>query len=106
MGKSIKIGIIERATASLCPFFQNGPFGRNEEGLSPLGQKAADLYTCGANLAGLPALALPVGVEEGLPVGVQLVGAAFSEGLLLDLAQEYEAAHPIQRPSGYRSYWG
>ncbi len=90
----------------LMPVFPKRAFGRNEEGLSPLAQKAADLYTCGANLAGLPALAFPVGVEAGLPVGVQLVGAAFSEGLLLDLAQEYEAAHPIQRPSGYRSFWG
>jgi aspartyl-tRNA(Asn)/glutamyl-tRNA(Gln) amidotransferase subunit A len=101
-----KDGDQRRCDCILMPVFPKRAFGRNEEGLSPLAQKAADVYTCGANLAGLPALALPVGVEEGLPVGVQLVGAAFSEGLLLDLAQEYEAAHPIQRPSGYRSYWG
>lgn len=95
-----------RVDCILMPIFPRRAFGRDEEGLSPFAQKAADLYTCGANLAGLPALALPVGVEEGLPVGVQLVGAAFSEGLLLDLAQEYEAAHPIQRPSLFKSYWG
>lgn len=92
--------------AILMPVFPTQAFGRGERGLSPFAQKAADLFTCCANLAGLPALAFPTGVEGGLPTGMQLVGRAFGEGLLLDIAEGYEAAHPIARPAGYESFWG
>jgi aspartyl-tRNA(Asn)/glutamyl-tRNA(Gln) amidotransferase subunit A len=91
--------------AILMPVFPSRAFGRGEAGLSPFAQKAADLYTCCANLAGLPALSFPAGLEEGLPVGVQLLGRAFSEGTLLDLAEEYEEAHPFPHPQGYRAFW-
>ncbi|MBU0927588.1 MAG: aspartyl/glutamyl-tRNA amidotransferase subunit A [Spirochaetes bacterium] len=109
----IRAGIrrdFERALSScdaiLMPVFPTRAFGRGDAGLSPFAQKAADLFTCCANLAGLPALAFPTGVSGGLPVGVQLVGRAFGEGLLLDAAEGYEAAVPIARPEGYRAYWG
>ncbi len=50
-----------------------------------------DRYTVPANLAGLPALSLPCGTgEDGLPVGMQLMGAPFSEGLLYRVAYAYE----------------
>ena len=91
--------------AILMPVFPTRAFGRGETGLSLFAQKAADLYTCCANLAGLPALAFPVGVEGGLPVGVQLMGRAFSEGTLLDIVEEYEAEYPFPHPAGYRSFW-
>jgi len=92
--------------AVLMPVFPTRAFGRGEQGLSPFAQKAADLFTCCANLAGLPALAFPTGVDGGLPTGVQLVGKAFGEGLLLDIAEGYETAHPIARPAGYEPFWG
>jgi aspartyl-tRNA(Asn)/glutamyl-tRNA(Gln) amidotransferase subunit A len=91
--------------AILMPVFPTRAFGRGEAALSPFTQKAADLYTCCANLAGLPALSFPAGLEEGLPVGVQLLGRAFSEGTLLDIAEGYEEAHPFPHPEGYRAFW-
>jgi aspartyl-tRNA(Asn)/glutamyl-tRNA(Gln) amidotransferase subunit A len=91
--------------AILMPVFPTRAFGRGDTGLSPFAQKAADLYTCCANLAGLPALAFPVGVEGGLPVGVQLLGRAFSEGTLLDIVETYEKAYPFPHPKGYRAFW-
>jgi aspartyl-tRNA(Asn)/glutamyl-tRNA(Gln) amidotransferase subunit A len=91
--------------AILMPVFPTRAFGRGETGLPPFTQKAADLYTCCANLAGLPALAFPVGVEGGLPVGVQLLGRAFAEGTLLDIAETYEKAYPFPHPEGYRAFW-
>ncbi len=91
--------------AVLMPVFPTRAFGRGEAGLSPFAQKAADLYTCCANLAGLPALSFPASVEGGLPVGVQLVGRAFAEGTLLDIAEGYESNHPIPRPAGYAAFW-
>ncbi|MBF2755440.1 MAG: Asp-tRNA(Asn)/Glu-tRNA(Gln) amidotransferase subunit GatA [Gammaproteobacteria bacterium AqS3] len=49
-----------------------------------------DLYTVGANLAGLPGLSMPVGFVDGLPVGVQLIGRALEEGRILSLAHRYQ----------------
>jgi aspartyl-tRNA(Asn)/glutamyl-tRNA(Gln) amidotransferase subunit A len=89
----------------LLPVFPTRAFGRGETGLSPFAQKAADLYTCCANLAGLPALSFPADLAGGLPVGVQLLGRAFAEATLLDIAESYEAQYPIPHPGGYRSFW-
>ncbi|MDR2742579.1 MAG: aspartyl/glutamyl-tRNA amidotransferase subunit A [Treponema sp.] len=91
--------------AILMPVFPTRAFGRGDAGLPPFTQKAADLYTCCANLAGLPALAFPVGVEGGLPVGVQLLGRAFAEGTLLDIVETYEKAYPFPHPEGYKAFW-
>ncbi|MDQ6666068.1 MAG: amidase, partial [Acidobacteriota bacterium] len=55
------------------------------------------------NLLGLPAMAIPFGVsEEGLPVGIQLVGRPYEEELLLDIAVRLEKARgPFPGPPGY-----
>jgi aspartyl-tRNA(Asn)/glutamyl-tRNA(Gln) amidotransferase subunit A len=91
--------------AILLPVFPTRAFGRGPSSLSPFAQKAADLYTCCANLAGLPALSFPAGVEGGLPVGVQLLGRAFAEGTLFDIVESYEARYPFPHPAGYQSFW-
>ncbi|WP_010257527.1 amidase family protein [Treponema primitia] len=91
--------------AILLPVFPTRAFGRGPGNLTPFAQKAADLYTCCANLAGLPALAFPASVEGGLPVGVQLIGRAFAEGTLLDIVESYEASHPFPHPAGYQKFW-
>jgi aspartyl-tRNA(Asn)/glutamyl-tRNA(Gln) amidotransferase subunit A len=92
--------------AILLPVFPTRAFDRSPASLSPFAQKAADLYTCCANLAGLPALSFPASVEGGLPVGVQLIGRAFAEGTLLRIAERYEEAHPFPQPGGYKKFWG
>lgn len=58
--------------------------------------------TC-VNLLGLPAMTIPFGIsEEGLPVGIQLVGRPYEEELLLDLAVRMEEARgPFPGPKGY-----
>jgi aspartyl-tRNA(Asn)/glutamyl-tRNA(Gln) amidotransferase subunit A len=94
-----------RCDAILLPVFPTRAFDRGPSSLSAFAQKAADLYTCCANLAGLPALAFPVGAEGGLPVGVQLIGRAFAEGTLLDIVEHYEASHPFPHPGGYQQFW-
>lgn len=98
--------VLRGCDAILMPVFPTRAFGRGDDGLSPFAQKVADVFTCCANLAGLPALAFPTGVAGGLPLGVQLVGPAFGEASLLDIAEAYEAAHPIARPVGYQPWWG
>ena len=46
----------------------------------------ADIFVCAISLAGLPALSLPVGRDEGLPIGAQLIAGAFQESRLLAVA--------------------
>ncbi|MDR0909657.1 MAG: aspartyl/glutamyl-tRNA amidotransferase subunit A [Spirochaetaceae bacterium] len=97
--------VLADKAAILMPVFPTQAFGRGEAGLSAFAQKAADIYTCCANLAGLPGLSFPVGVENGLPVGMQLLGAAFDEDSLFGIAGEYEAAHPFPHPEGWKDWW-
>ena len=52
----------------------------------------AGLGAIAANLAGLPALSMPVGFAEGLPVGAQLIGNYFDEARLLGVAHRYQQA--------------
>ncbi|MDR1142751.1 MAG: Asp-tRNA(Asn)/Glu-tRNA(Gln) amidotransferase subunit GatA [Spirochaetaceae bacterium] len=99
-------GPAQTMDAILLPVFPTRAFGRGSGSLSPFAQKAADLYTCCANLAGLPAVSFPASVEGGLPVGVQLLGRAFSEGRLLTMVEAYEAAHPFPHPAGYKAFFG
>jgi len=49
-----------------------------------------DIYTIGANLAGLPAMSIPCGFVNDLPVGLQLIGPHFSEAQLLAVAHGYQ----------------
>ena len=57
----------------------------------PLAMYLNDYFTVPMSLAGIPAISIPCGLSEGLPVGFQLAGPAFSENRLLD------AAHAVER---------
>ena len=69
----------------------------------PLGDRTADPYsmyladvcTIPASLAGLPAISIPCGLSDGLPVGLQLAGPAFSENRL------FAAAHALEQAIGF-----
>jgi aspartyl-tRNA(Asn)/glutamyl-tRNA(Gln) amidotransferase subunit A len=56
----------------------------------PITMYLNDIYTIGANLAGLPAMSIPCGFLGGLPVGLQLIGGHFAEGRLLNVAHAYQ----------------
>jgi aspartyl-tRNA(Asn)/glutamyl-tRNA(Gln) amidotransferase subunit A len=56
----------------------------------PITMYLNDIYTIGANLAGLPGMSIPCGFADGLPVGLQLVGAHFAEQRLLSCAHQYQ----------------
>jgi len=49
------------------------------------------------SLAGIPAISIPAGLADGLPVGFQIAGPAFSENAILD------AAHALERAIGFDS---
>lgn len=56
----------------------------------PVTMYLSDIYTVPVNLAGLPALAMPVGQSRGLPVGLQIIGPQFSEELIFQVARNVE----------------
>jgi aspartyl-tRNA(Asn)/glutamyl-tRNA(Gln) amidotransferase subunit A len=58
----------------------------------PLSMYLQDIFTVSVNVAGLPAVSVPCGISEGLPVGLQLIGPAFGDRKVLETAYSYEKA--------------
>jgi aspartyl-tRNA(Asn)/glutamyl-tRNA(Gln) amidotransferase subunit A len=56
----------------------------------PIAMYLNDIYTIGANLAGLPAISVPCGFVDGLPIGLHLVAGHFAESTLLRCAHQYQ----------------
>nr|WP_293858935.1 Asp-tRNA(Asn)/Glu-tRNA(Gln) amidotransferase subunit GatA [Steroidobacter sp.] len=69
----------------------------------PITMYLNDIYTIGANLAGLPAMSIPCGSIGGLPVGLQIIGPHFGEAKLLNVAHGYQNETLWHRdiPKGY-----
>ena len=57
----------------------------------PVSMYLSDACTLPVNMAGLPGISIPAGLSDGLPVGLQLIGAPWSEAPLLAIARGYEA---------------
>jgi aspartyl-tRNA(Asn)/glutamyl-tRNA(Gln) amidotransferase subunit A len=64
-------------------------FGERLE--DPVAMYLSDACTLPVNMAGLPGISIPAGLSDGLPVGLQFIGAAWSEARLFELARGYEA---------------
>lgn len=65
-------------------------FKLGAQNADPTQSYLADVFTVAANLAGLPALSIPAGFDQGLPIGLQLMGTHFSESALLRAAHHYQ----------------
>ena len=80
---------------SLGPAF---PFGAKTD--DPLAMYLADVFTVTAPLAGIPCLSMPAGLLAGLPVGIQLIGPAGSDVMLLETAHAYQSltSHHLNTP--------
>lgn len=81
--------ILREADLLLLPVAPTLPleFGANA---TPLEMYLGDVYTISVNLAGLPAIALPTGSSDSIPIGMQLIGRAFDEQSVLDGALSLE----------------
>ncbi|TSC74888.1 MAG: glutamyl-tRNA(Gln) and/or aspartyl-tRNA(Asn) amidotransferase subunit A [Parcubacteria group bacterium Gr01-1014_30] len=67
-------------------------FRLGEKTDDPLTMYLADIFTVSVNLAGLPALSLPVGKAGNLPVGLQIIGRPFEEHKILEVGKKYHVA--------------
>ncbi|OIQ08963.1 glutamyl-tRNA(Gln) amidotransferase subunit A [Moorella thermoacetica] len=72
-------------------------FRLGEKAGDPLAMYLSDLCTIPINMAGLPALSLPCGFSQGLPVGLQLIGRPFAEATLLQAAYAFEQSTEYHR---------
>lgn len=72
--------------------------GLGEFSKDPLKMYLQDVYTVSMNLAGLPAISLPCGLDsKGLPIGLQLIGDCFQEKKIIQTAYAYEQTRSYQR---------
>ncbi|MDD5145006.1 MAG: Asp-tRNA(Asn)/Glu-tRNA(Gln) amidotransferase subunit GatA [Candidatus Pacebacteria bacterium] len=65
------------------------PFKIGEKIEDPLSMYLVDIYTVSVNMAGLPALSLPVGKVGNLPVGLQIIGKPFQENNILEIGKRF-----------------
>lgn len=94
--KSDYTSAFEKCDAIITPTSPSVAFKLGERSDDPLAMYLSDIYTVSANLAGIPAISVPCGLSaDGLPIGLQLAGKAWSEDVLLNLACAYETAEPI-----------
>jgi aspartyl-tRNA(Asn)/glutamyl-tRNA(Gln) amidotransferase subunit A len=84
------LGHLGRVDAIIGPTTPTCAFKLGEKQIDPVQNYLADVFTVAANLAGLPALSIPAGLSNDLPVGLQIMGKHFSESTLLRLAHHYQ----------------
>ena len=83
----------ELCDAIVTPTAPTTAFKLGEKTEDPLQMYLSDIYTLSINLAGLPALSLPCGLDsDALPIGMQIIGKHFDETTVLRLAYAYEQA--------------
>jgi len=81
----------EECDCIMMPVAPTTAFKIGEKVDDPLKMYLSDIYTIAVNLAGIPAISVPCGFdEEGLPIGMQILAAAFGEDKLLRIARMFE----------------
>ena len=89
----------------LMPVYPVPAFERGSAEADPFSQKLADILTCAANLAGLPALAFPATLDAGLPIGMQFLAPPFAEDLLFSACRQLEKLFPSPDLPGLPAGW-
>jgi aspartyl-tRNA(Asn)/glutamyl-tRNA(Gln) amidotransferase subunit A len=80
----------EKYDALVTPTSPTVPFRIGERIEDPLQMYLSDVFTIPVNIAGLPAISIPAGFTEGLPIGLQIIAKPFAEETILKIAHTYE----------------
>ena len=93
----------EKVDVIMGPTSPGTAFRLGEKMDDPVSMYLNDIYTIAVNLAGLPGMSIPAGFADGKPVGLQIIGNAFSESRLLNVAHQYQQATDWHRrmPQGF-----
>ncbi len=85
------------------PVSPSTAFRIGEKTSDPIQMYLEDIYTIAINLAGLPAMSIPAGFIDGMPVGLQIIGNYFSEAKLLNVGHRYQQVTDWhqQAPKGF-----
>lgn len=83
-------GIFKEFDAIISPTAPTPAYKIGEKTANALEMYLGDIYTVPVNIAGIPAISLPCGMSNGLPVGMQIMGNYFKEDTLFNLAYSYE----------------
>jgi aspartyl-tRNA(Asn)/glutamyl-tRNA(Gln) amidotransferase subunit A len=88
----------ERCDLIITPTSPTTAFKLGEKMSDPLQMYLSDIFTISVNLAGLPGMAMPCGYDAaGLPIGLQLIGPAFGEEVVLRAGDAYERSGAVTR---------
>jgi len=82
--------VFEKVDVLMTPVSPFPAFKISEKDQDPLAMYLCDIFTGPLSLAGLPALSLPVGKIQGLPVGLQIIGKHFEEDKILEIGKMLE----------------
>ena len=82
----------EKYDALITPTSPTVPFKIGEKVDDPLQMYLSDVCTLPINIAGVPAISIPAGFADGLPIGMQVIGKPFGEDTILHVAYAYEQA--------------
>jgi len=97
--------VFDRADLLFSPAFPTAAFIHGDKTMNEFQQKIADKFTVTANLAGVPALAFPAGLADGLPVGMQFTAPAFGEDRLFEAAAVFATRVPVAACPGNSLDW-
>ncbi|MDZ7822100.1 MAG: Asp-tRNA(Asn)/Glu-tRNA(Gln) amidotransferase subunit GatA [Candidatus Marinimicrobia bacterium] len=83
---------LNKADAILLPATPNPPFRLGEHLDDPMAMYLSDIFTVSVNIAGIPGLSVPAGhTQDGLPVGIQILGGLYEETKVLQLGNTLES---------------
>lgn len=84
--------VFEKFDALVTPTSPTVPFKIGEKASDPVSMYLSDVCTLPINIAGVPAMSIPAGFANGLPVGMQIIAKSFAEETILRIAHAYEQA--------------
>ncbi|KPQ28110.1 MAG: aspartyl/glutamyl-tRNA(Asn/Gln) amidotransferase, A subunit [Marinobacter excellens HL-55] len=84
------INAFKEVDVLMSPVTPSPAFIQGEKTTDPVSMYLEDVFTIAINLAGIPAMSVPAGFVDGLPVGLQIIGDYFSEARLLNAAHQFQ----------------